>query len=78
MKSGNKPVNDMIIVIGGHVDDIKTWSGQNLFALGLHRFIRRDIPVANKTNKSRKVVYVDKKVRQLFSECRINEIVLSV
>ena len=37
-----------------------------------------DIHVTNKTDKSWEVVYVIKKVRQLFSKHRVSKIVLSV
>ena len=37
-----------------------------------------DIHVTNKTNKSWEVVYVIKKVRQLFSKHRVSKIVSSV
>ena len=37
-----------------------------------------DIHVTNKTNKSREVVYVIEKVRQLFSKHRVSKIVLMV
>ena len=37
-----------------------------------------DIHITNKTNKSREVVYVIEKVRQLFSKHRVSKIVLLV
>ena len=36
------------------------------------------IPATNKTNKSRKFVYVIKKVKQLYFNQRVSKIVLSV
>ena len=37
-----------------------------------------DIDITSKTNKSWEVVYVSKKVRQLFSKYRVSKIVSSV
>ena len=60
VRSNNNPVNDMTVLMSGLINDldkvIKT------------KIVKVDIHVTNKTNMSWEVVYVVKKVRQLFSK----------